>query len=335
MGIFSLFIKPERDYIADWFIMHEENGDKMLMRGVRHDLLTKTDHWMVRNHKDTDGLSFFVDEMRLVGYDNLTYTEANKNFDVSVWKKILIFLKVFKGKKPIVTQWRNPLLQISYEQENAVWGYFSEEISKKVERSAKKNGVNLSTYLLWVLGQELRFFLKQEADGTYPTQYWVFPFNLRGLVQVVSPSANQAAFVEVPVEENDSPKTVFRTIQASIASEQYWAFWTIMSLGRLTGVNFIRKFFHNLRRKNVGQFGTYTFYGHWPPKTVTNPRYKDEIWTGFPPVTKAQPISCGAMIWNGKLTLSLNIHPALGFHKEQNQQLLNRIKDRLEKATHE
>lgn len=328
MGIFNLFKKPERDYIADWFIMHEENGDTMLMRGVRHDLATKTDHWMVRNHRDTDGLSFFVDEMKLVGYDNLTYTEASQNFDLPWWKKILVFIKTFKGKPPIITQWKNPLKQVPYAQENVVWGYFSEDDSKQIERSAKRNGVNLSTYLLWNLSQELRFFLKDDEA----VQYWVFPFNLRGLVKVVSANANQASFVEVPVKKENSPKDIFRTIQASIASEQYWAFWLIMSLGRITGINFIRKFFFGLRRKNICHFGTYTFYGHWPPKTVTNERYKSEIWTGFPPVTKAQPISCGAMIWNGKLTLSLNIHPATGFDKEKNQELLERIKNRLEGA---
>lgn len=321
--------KPKRDYIADWFQMHEENGDKMLMRGVRHSLETKVDHWMERNHKDTDGLSFFVDEMRLVGYDNLSYTEANKNFDLSWWKKLLVFIKIFKGKKPVITQWKKPLLQISYAQENAVWSYFSPELSKKIERSSKKNGVNLSTYLLWVLSQELRFFLSDDSA----LEYWVFPFNLRGLVSVISPNANQASFVEVPVRNEDSAKTIFRTIQGAMASQQYWAFWWIMSLGRLTGINFIRKFFQTLRRKNICHFGTYTFYGHWPPKSVTNLRYKDEIWIGFPPVTKAQPISCGAMIWDGKLTLSLNIHPALGFSKVQTEELLEKIKERLTKDT--
>lgn len=319
--------KPKRDYIADWFICHEENGDKMFMRGVRHDLKSGEDHWMIRHHKDTDGLSFFVDEMRLVGYDNLSYTVASKNFDLSWWRKIKVFIKTFKGKKPIITEWKQPLLQVPYDQENAVWGYFAEDQSKKIERSAKRNGVNLSTYLLWTLSQELNFLIKNPEQDT---QYWVFPFNMRGLVSVISPMANQAAFVEVPVKPGDTAKTIFRSIQASISSEQYWAFWLIMSLGRLTGINFIRKFFKALRKKNVCHFGTYTFYGHWPPKTVTNQRYKDEIWTGFPPVTKAQPISCGAMIWDGKLTLSLNIHPATGLDKRQGQQLLEKIKKRLE-----
>ena len=100
----------------------------------------------------------------------------------------------------------------------------------------------------------------------------------------------------------------------------------MLNIGRLIGVGGMR--FFSIRTERKSQWmGTFSNVGSWPPvgsaPGILDP---DIVYIVAPPGTPNFPISVGLITWNGRLSITLKVHPSISDKPDQARFFLERLK---------
>jgi hypothetical protein len=193
----------------------------------------------------------------------------------------------------------------------------SAERTSRVAARAQAAGASLNSWLLHRLARAAQGEL---APGP---SLWAIPVNMRGAEQGPLDTGNFASYVQLEVTPTDSAAQVHGGIRGALRRLEHWGAWKAIGLGRIVGYGGVRRLYRYDRVVNRAWVGTLSNLGSW------NGVGGGE-WFFCPPVTCASPLGVGALICDGRLSLTLQAWPGLRVDRAWARALLKRWLEQLE-----
>ena len=188
-----------------------------------------------------------------------------------------------------------------------------------LRQRASAEGVSLNTLLLASLNRAVAdTLLLDDAPGR-----WLYPVNMRGAVAGPRDDMNLSSGFYVTVSPDDPPQVLDQAIRRALHAQRHWLFWHGARIGRWVGqagVDWLCDRF----LKGSPNMGSFTSLGEWRLDLAAAGFSPAALLTLCGPGSPNHPVSNGAMIVNGQLTLSLKLDPALGADRSVTRDCLER-----------
>lgn len=210
-----------------------------------------------------------------------------------------------KGEAPLVLRVRNPAwVRGSKVAARASAGrLLSAEASARVFAAARAAGVSVTTHLLHALTEAVVPLVVEPG----PSITWGIPVNMRGPVRVVPEDANASSIMPVHVPRGGGAAAVQAALSAALAANLHWGKWDQLNTAARLGKRVLRKKVrHYYRTADPARMGTFSNVGAWRGATAADVGI---LVYGLPTLT--DPLFAAALTWNGKLALTLRVHPSL------------------------
>lgn len=203
---------------------------------------------------------------------------------------------------------RSPLEQAEPPGEDAelCWHVFTPQESRQIDRNALKHGASAYAYMLACLNRVVaRHLLKPGRP-----YHWMVPTNLRGSLGLPDPYGNHVSVLSLKAHADMPAAEMQKQLRDLLNRGHDWAFyWTLRWLGK-----YPPRIVFRWIQQYMGRFdhmvGCLTDIGHWRwtrPHTA-NP---DEGWFLTPMVSRNNPVSAGTLVFNGRRSIALALHPVL------------------------
>lgn len=300
--------KPS-DPISPWFLAAEELGEYI---GIRFGRVVDggEPQWTFLPHTDFDGIGGLADLLRRRGaslprlpqikhYSNKSWTALARSLPSYVSLRHRLQWDLLEGPSRPTTKAEPPAA--------VGWYVFDEGTSTQIRRLCRKNGITVNSFLLKHLTKSVRPLLK---DQSAPVP-WMVPVNLRGVVTRARDTENHSSYVGVRVQSFDTVQEVHRSIYRSLARGEHWANWMAYQSGvLLTGG--MKKFLISIERcMSQWNLGSFSNLGDWDPEKRLDSAIGDGHWLFAPPVLRCQLVGAGCVTFQGRLSLTIQMHPEL------------------------
>ncbi len=291
----------EIDWPGTWFPIMERLGESTDM------ILAKIDRsgapqFHVIPHTQNDGLGAMT--LLLHGPDADTKALRKIKDPVvphplkTLWAILRYTLQVYTQK----TLWRDYDPTKVGCSPAVAWTVFDVDTTDRINAYARARKVSLNTLLLLALDDAVRAGLVTGGKTR-----WAIPVNMRGAPGLSDESLNQFSAIHVVCPPDLGLAGLHARIRAKFKEGNHWANWALMHAGKLIGLERSEKFFIDGYKKPRPGTGGISSVGEWTSDVVG----PDEGWAAFAMVSKISPISAVTLTVNGKLSLSLQLHPSL------------------------
>lgn len=185
------------------------------------------------------------------------------------------------------------------------------EHTQRLQRKARAQGVCLNSLLFAALGRAVQSEL---TDGP---AYWMMPVNMRGHIAKIDESANHTAYVRINLPRDATSAHVQEEVRRSFANNEHWGSWLFLNVGRIVGYAGM-KLIYNMELARWGGclwVGAFANLGSWNGCGE---------WLVCPPVAKSCPLGAGAIVCNGKLSLTIDAHASIAKDASWTQRRMDR-----------
>jgi hypothetical protein len=108
----------------------------------------------------------------------------------------------------------------------------------------------------------------------------------------------------------DRARDVHDRVRRAVESGEHWANWKALRLGSALGTNLTQQVIAWQERSPAPLVGVYSHLGSWSP---SRPQLEiDDGWFAVQPVVRFCPVGVGSLIWHGRLSVAMRVHPHLG-----------------------
>jgi len=307
---------------VDWsgmkFVIAEEMGERMDVVYHRYLHKTQENQYFLVNHKYYDGVGGFTHLLEhYFGFRYKKMPEMKAVAELSFWQKLQKLWKFIKLTRKIPIKWRTSRTDTTGEALGHVVAFIDQDKMQNLEERFKAQSASLNSVLFWALDKAVQKQLLTSDSA----RKWICPVNMRGAVKVDDPYGNIAASVVMNFEAEMSPKEIHQNYRDYFRAQIYMGSWLYTNMARFIGLWGTRKIARKLKELGVG---VYSNMGPWPCPTYerTKPEVPDENWAGVPPCSQILPVGFGAFQWEGKLSVTLILHPSLGKSLQEAEALL-------------
>ncbi len=299
-----------KDPIRPWYEAIEALGDYTSFRLGHVHAVTGEVRWHDVPHKYYDGIGGFADILR-EGGNEVPPLPENKHPSAPSWWPFFRSIPALLGPRrrlqwkdlergPEVPPGKLPLPALA-------WHVFDESQSSAVRSAARRFGVTINSYLLKRLDDTLRGDLRQ-PDRPIP---WMIPVNLRGKISRERETENHSSYLAIKIAPSESVQDLHREIYRRLDRGEHWAAWKGYSATRLLPQALKRLALKTDRAMTQWNLGLFTNLGNWDPeKTITHDEYRG-AWVLLATVLRCQLVGAACMTFQGRLSLSLQVHPDL------------------------
>lgn len=292
------------DYIGMWFRARARHG----IGDTIHLGVIDPEHgeveWTGWPHARFDGTGALAHWLRARGADPGPLPRAGDSRAPGWWSLLRHRLRDRPEREPS-PRWTLPGDSAGDQPRLAVtWASRSE--TRAIEHNARAHGVSLAVFLFWTLHQTV---VRHLVDG--PRGSWFFPVNLRGPVQLPDDEMNHASGFYLPVDARDTPAALRENIGSALRAQRHWWNWRQARIGRLVGQTGVNRIYDRLAAGRT-HLGSFSCLGYWQQDMTRAGWPADRLLCICGPGSPAHPVSNGALIWNGRLTLTLQLNPVLG-----------------------
>ncbi|EQC47695.1 hypothetical protein [Bacteriovorax sp. Seq25_V] len=315
-----------RDWLGLWYKILKERGENDLIAFVRRSA-NKEERYSF-SHAIMDGTSSIPFYMEKFGQQNCTPRKMDyiKKFSfIDTVKLTLSNLKVSPISNSI---WKERNIQRIED----IFEYSRLTLSKNetlaFNQYCEMNKVSENAILTKLITNEIFPSLENESD----THTWLFPVNVRGMVQKDNNYANHSSFIALNVYKDISIEEIQQNIREELKSFKYLGLWWVHHIGILTGYNYMKKLSLKASQtkfwlgsiSNVGKWYTDDNYTH-----LDNAE-KDDAWFFATPGSINFPISFVIMTLNDRMSFSLRVHPGVKKDSLQfSKQVLDNIREKV------
>ena len=167
--------------------------------------------------------------------------------------------------------------------------------------------MSLNTLLLLALNRAVAAtLLRTPVAGR-----WLYPVNMRGAVTRGRDDMNLSSGFYLTVTPEDTPDRLDQRVRKALADNRHWLYWYAAQVGRLVGQRGVDWLCGRFLR-GAPHLGSFTSLGEWRLDLARAGFSPRALVTLCGPGSPNHPVSNGAMIVNGCLTLSLKLDPVLG-----------------------
>ncbi|MCP5525322.1 MAG: hypothetical protein H7A47_00765 [Verrucomicrobiales bacterium] len=298
------------DAIRRWFSTAESLGECIGIRFGRLAPGASEPEWFLLPHSEVDGIGGLADLLRRRGAA-LGRLPRIHHFSRPAYTALLRTTpRYLAPRRP--TRWgalpgdRRPSTK-DEPPSSVAWHVFDEDLTAMIRRVCRKAGYTVNSFLLKHLARAIRPSLH---DQTAPMP-WMVPVNLRGAVSRSRDTDNHSSYVSVRVRSWETVYDVHRSIYAALASGEHWAHWWTYKTG-----NFLPRGVRAMlvrRGRAVAQLniGSFSNLGLWDSDRQINQPECLGGWLFAPPVLRCQMVGAGAVTFQHRLGLVIQVHPEL------------------------
>lgn len=309
------------DLLGRLFQEYHRKGEDMGMRFGRlaPGAANAVPEWCFLPHWRYDGIGGFGHLLRERGVPGLARLPGmSRPGKLGVAHHTRALLRhVVRVSTPTVQRWRRvdeawrPPARAPGRCANAV-GYMvlSCEETQKIDTRARLIGVSTNSLLLWAVDQVAREMWLQEG---WESTRWMVPVNLRDSVARTRDTANHIGLLDVELRRGVDVQKTHAEVKRELELGGHWGAWDAMKLGRFMPAKAIRAFVETEMMSRSVFTGLFSNLGVWgPPGPDRSVPESEAVWLFAPQATLTAPVSGGAVIWAGRLTLAMQAHPLFG-----------------------
>jgi hypothetical protein len=306
---------PATDPVRPWFESLEANGEFVGIRFGRVPPGGGQVEWMYLHHTEYDGIGGLAHLLRergaLIG--DLPRITHPGGFS---WWTFIRFLPVSLARRQFL-EWGDVRRGDQKVEEGqappaAAFHVFDEEKTSRIRLASRLCDVTVNSFLMKYLDRAIRPSLK---DPSSPIP-WMIPVNLRGRVNRVSDTGNHSSYVGIRVLASEGVKEVQQHIYKALQKGQHLAAWMGFSVSKGASAKTRERIIKESRATSQWSVGCFSNLGEWDAeKRITAPGCQGD-WLFAPPVLRFQKIGAGCVTFQGRLTLTLQVHPELTVEPE-------------------
>jgi hypothetical protein len=274
--------------------------------------------WTFVPHARFDGLGGFVDLLRRTTAARDLPVPVRRSQRPTLWQRIAAVAHLCAEKPRVAGRWKNQdaswkpgAVRCQQGDTSAATHLFTVEETKALERAARRAGAPLNALLLSGLARASE---PEVIDGP---SIWMMPVNMRGPVALPRDTANHTGYLQIDMAPSAKPVDVQAQVKERLRRREHWGSWLFLNLGRVAGYRGMRMTYRlQMRRFNNRPFvGSFSNLGSW--KGVGT-------WYVCPPVTMNAPVAAGAIVCDGRLSLTLEAHASMPGGEVWSRALLQR-----------
>jgi len=313
--------KSETDWSGLWFKIVEDNyGEFIGMRGGRR-IGEREVAWVFPSHAEHDGLGGFVHVLREAFPDREIRVPERKSRKPSFLKRAGAFLRLLARAPRPAARWngwhRNWSGAVAGPGREFATQVFDKTTTLRLVAKARKRCVPLNSLLLSTLARA------SQPDVDDGPLMWMMPVNMRGPVTLARDTANHTGYLQIEIPRGAPPSGVHERVKVALARRDHWATWTFLNLSKYVGYAGIQRIykFQMARFEDRPFVGSFSNLGAW-----------DGVgeWSVCPLVAKTCPVGVGAIICDGRLSLTVEAHPSIARETGWTKALMDRWIARLD-----
>ena len=300
----------QSDPIRPWFETLESVGEFVGIRFGRVNPSSGAVEWMFLSHATYDGIGGFAHLLRERGAPVEELPKITHPGKLSWWPFIRFLPTMLARRKSL--KWRElkqgePLTTSAQPAPAVAYHVFDEEATAKIRRASRHADVTVNSLLMKYLDRAIRPSLADPASAIP----WMVPVNLRGRVTQPQDTGNHSSYVGIRIYASQGARDVQNHIYQAINKGQHLAAWNGFAATRSTSTATKKRLIQANRATSQWSVGGFSNLGAWDPeKQITAPECQGD-WLFAPPVLRFQMIGAGCVTFQGRLTLTLQIHPEL------------------------
>ncbi len=308
--------KDTKDYSAIKFKVSEALGEWMNCLYLKWDRQGQMDFNFI-HHTDSDGASALTKIQEAEGSIVPSVPTQKKILKANFLEKIFLLKKFVKLTKPVAINWAQSRKDTTGVASSFFIMRFTLEQTQNLERVASERGVSANSLLLWAIDQATSALLLKENSE----RKWVCPINMRVSQQERYGNHSASIIMNILSSYKDTTPEFFQSyIRHFLKSQMHWGSQIYSNMARYIG---FKGTLHIAKKiKEIGT-GVFSNMGAWPqPDTQCSKESNSIDHRMFvAPATQVLPVASGAFIWQGRLSLSLQIHPSLQQSEEMAQKV--------------
>jgi hypothetical protein len=290
------------DWAGTWFPMMERLGESTVMSFYRYGPEGLRERHVLK-HTDYDGMG----AMRLLlhgpGARNRPLEQTREKRPPHWLKILLAILRHAWMTFTHTVLWKGYDPRRVGRAPAVAWVSFDVADSGALKAYAASRKTSLNILLLLALERATR--PRMIAGGR---TRWSIPVNLRGATGLPEEVPNQFSLIDVICPPGMEVEDLHRRVVRKLKQGNHWANWALMHYGKHAGLKRAEEAFRNGYAKPRPGTGGISSVGEWDSERVA----PDEAWVVFGPTSKLSPVSMATAAVNGKLAVTLQIHPSLG-----------------------
>lgn len=308
------------DFFYHWFSELEAQGEQTTFR-LGNVSGSSQPVWVELPHHSFDGLGGLAYALahRFGAELNVPTLAAPYPRRVLRW---VAALRLLLRRAPRRLRWRHERPELGpNERPTAAWELLTTDMTTELRERARRQRVSLNALFLHALSHALEPLLEPGAGSIE----WVVPVNMRGLEPALTPTDNQAVTVDIHFPIIATASVIDDKLRAELRQNAHFGAWQLLCwLGR-AGPKLVRALAR--RELKVRKHGSFSNLGSLQCSqcSSTEPQW----WMAFNPVQRTRPIGAACLTYEGRLSLTLNIHPVLGLDRAAARRLVNDWRQRL------
>ncbi len=317
------------DGLGAWLSSIEDSGEFIGIRFGRIKSTQNEPEWFFLPHSHFDGIGGFAHLLRNRGYPHLLqlpqikFKKRPSSCDL-IQHSLHYCISQFKRTATARLKKETPIHPqkslSSLPAQSVAWKTYNRATTQSLLSKARANGVTLNSWLLTALDRGIRHSL----DHPHGPVSWLIPVNMRGGIQLPMDTDNHASLVDIIISPFEPAAGIHRQIHHKLHDSKHWLFWHFIqktaALGERTRQAILRKAQSHSKREWLGSFSN---LGAWNLLPIDGGAQTNEDWLFCPPVAKNLPLGAGCVSFNGKLSLTLQIHPDYASNPKTAESLLN------------
>ncbi|MGC4017179.1 MAG: hypothetical protein QM755_22105 [Luteolibacter sp.] len=298
------------DPIRPWFKALESLGEYIGIRYGRVNPETNEVEWFFLPHTEFDGIGAFVHLMREAGAEVTSLPQITHPAPLNWASFMRLIPRMMAPRKRL--KWQalpqgEPMSNTQQPPPAVAWHVFSEEDTAKLRRASRLANVSVNSLLLKYLDRAVRADL-EDPSSAIP---WMIPVNMRGKVNQQSELANHSSYIGIRIFASESVKDVHRHIYDAIGKGQHCGNWKALDATGWTSEPTKQKMLVMDRATLQWNLGGFSNLGVWDREKAITAEKCQGPWLFSPPVLSTQLVGAGCITFQGRLSLTLQIHPNL------------------------
>lgn len=300
-----------RDWVGVWYEILKERGENDLCtvgRARWHDGKLESRQAFEYSHSLMDGSASIPFYLTKLGA-NYKPLYSNYKKKISCWQHIKLAFAahdISPASKPL---WREDNDRRPSDNNEFHIAVIEKDKTERFNKFLSDNKLSQNLVLLSLLNKYVFELIKDE--GQVQNYSWLLPINIRGIVNKKSAYENHTSFVQLRLNAQSQYESIKEVFGQKVKSLNHIGLWWIHHIGVLFGKNYMTKLSKNSASKNFW-LGTFSNVGTW---NVNDADYdslgEGEVWFATTPGSRNFPIGMVAMEFNGRLTLTIKVHPSI------------------------
>jgi len=294
------------DAAGRWFAHLQARGECI---DIRYGYLAGDDArpaWHFVSHEDHDGIAGFARLLARRGID-IDELPARAREHLEPHRAARAVLRQVAGARAAYARWRaldddwQPRCPALSRPTAVGWCVLTADETRAIDARRERAGVASSAWLL----HGLHAAVTAHLDDPHAPGLWVLPINMRTARTRRPRRGNHLSFLDVEVRHDDARRALHDRIRRGFARGEHLAGRWGIELGGWLGPPAMRALAAGHVAAGFRYLGTLSHFGDWQAPRAAG------AWLACPPATRLQPLAAGALIWNGRLALMIQAHPAL------------------------